>query len=116
VSPLARIVLVVALGGAAWGSFLGLAQYRVRLGQSLVWPPSSCDHCGQRLPPWLNVPVLAWPLLRGRCRTCRAPIPLRYWVLELWCAAQAAWVPAVGLHWALLFMLAMGWGVPWLVL
>lgn len=113
---LARITLVVALGGAAWGSFLGLAAYRVRLGLSVVRPPSGCDHCGWRLPPWFNIPVLSWPVLRGRCWRCHGPIPLRYWLLELWCAAQAAWVPLVGLHWALAPALLIGWTAPWAVL
>ena len=32
---------------------------------SLVHPPSSCPHCGHRIRPHENVPVLSYVLLRG---------------------------------------------------
>ncbi|PYX57862.1 MAG: prepilin peptidase, partial [Acidobacteria bacterium] len=30
-----------------------------------------------------NLPVLSWIFLRGRCRYCKAPISLRYVIVEL---------------------------------
>jgi leader peptidase (prepilin peptidase)/N-methyltransferase len=42
-----------------------------------------------------NVPVLSWALLRGKCRQCRAPIAVRYPLVELITAAMwvlIAWV------------------------
>jgi leader peptidase (prepilin peptidase)/N-methyltransferase len=39
-----------------------------------------------------NVPVLAWLILRGRCRSCRAPISARYPIVEAITAALAATV------------------------
>jgi leader peptidase (prepilin peptidase)/N-methyltransferase len=38
------------------------------------------------IPPRDNVPVLSWLLLRGRCRSCGAPIPVRYPMVEIGCA------------------------------
>ena len=34
-----------------------------------------------------NLPLVGWPMLRGRCYDCRTPIPIRYWLWELGFAA-----------------------------
>lgn len=48
----------------------------------LIQPPSTCPHCGGRIAPWDNIPVLSWLLLRGRCRACGGRIALRYPLIE----------------------------------
>jgi len=48
----------------------------------LIHPPSTCPHCGHRIRPWENVPLLSYALLRGRCRACKGRISLRYPVVE----------------------------------
>ena len=61
---------------------------------SLVKPPSACPSCGRRIRAWQNFPVLSWLLLRGKCSGCRAPISLRYPIVEVLSgvgAAYAAW-------------------------
>lgn len=78
--PLAALGAVV---GAFLGSFSGVLGFRVPAGKSPVWPPSSCDSCGRRLAWHENVPVVSWALLRGRCRTCGAPVPWVYPAVEL---------------------------------
>lgn len=54
---------------------------------SLTSPRSRCPHCGHQLRASENVPLLSWLWLRGRCSACRAPIGLRYPLVE---AATAA--------------------------
>ena len=49
---------------------------------SLSHPPSTCPHCGARIAPWDNVPVVSWLLLRGRCRSCKGTISVRYPLIE----------------------------------
>lgn len=49
---------------------------------SLISPRSRCPHCGHQLRVRENVPVLSWLALRGRCSACRAPIGLRYPLVE----------------------------------
>lgn len=44
---------------------------------------SRCDHCSRQLCWWENIPLLSYPLLGGRCRTCRGKIPLVYWGWEV---------------------------------
>lgn len=50
---------------------------------NLVLPPSSCPKCGHRIRAHQNIPLLSYLLLGGRCATCRAPIALRYPLIEL---------------------------------
>jgi leader peptidase (prepilin peptidase) / N-methyltransferase len=61
--------------------------YRLPLGISLVRPPSHCPACKRPIRWFDNVPVFGWILLRGRCRSCRSPISVRYPLVE---AATAA--------------------------
>lgn len=68
--------------GACVGSFLNVVVWRLPRGESLVWPGSRCPRCGTPIPFRANVPVLSWLALRGRCRSCRAPISPRYPLVE----------------------------------
>ena len=72
----------IPLLGLAVGSFLGLVIDRVPRGQSIVSPPSSCDHCHRRLTPLDLIPLLSYVVLRGRCRFCGARIPMRSFLVE----------------------------------
>jgi len=69
--------------GLAAGSFANVVIHRVPRGESVVRPRSACPACARPVAPRDNVPVLSWLLLRGRCRHCRAPIPVRYPLVEL---------------------------------
>jgi leader peptidase (prepilin peptidase) / N-methyltransferase len=76
------VVLASALLGLLLGSFLNVVVHRVPRGESVASPPSACPRCGTRIAARDNVPVLSWLLLRGRCRSCRAPISPRYPLVE----------------------------------
>jgi len=69
--------------GCIVGSFLNVCIYRLPLGHSIVSPPSHCPHCKYSIPWYLNIPLLTWVYLRGKCRNCGAPISIRYFVVEL---------------------------------
>lgn len=69
--------------GSSIGSFLNVVIARLPAGESIVRPRSRCPTCGAMIPWWLNVPVLSWILLRGRCRSCKRPISARYLMVEL---------------------------------
>lgn len=56
--------------------------HRVPLRQSIVWPGSHCPACGAGIRARDNVPVLSYLLLRGRCRSCKARIAIRYPIVE----------------------------------
>jgi leader peptidase (prepilin peptidase)/N-methyltransferase len=69
--------------GCMVGSFLNVCIHRLPLGMSIVTPPSHCPHCKYSIPWWLNVPLVTWLALRGRCKNCGAAISPRYFVVEL---------------------------------
>jgi leader peptidase (prepilin peptidase) / N-methyltransferase len=71
------------LFGIALGSFLNVCIYRLPRGLSVVRPRSACPQCGTAIAAYDNIPLLSWLLLRGRCRSCRAPISPRYFAVEL---------------------------------
>jgi leader peptidase (prepilin peptidase)/N-methyltransferase len=73
---------VFGVFGAMIGSFLNVVVYRLPRRESLVRPASHCTACGVSVRPYDNVPLLSWLLLRGRCRSCSAPISKRYPLVE----------------------------------
>lgn len=98
--PVAAVVLVF---GLLVGSFLNVVIARVPKGESIVRPRSRCPHCGYMIPSWLNVPVLSWVVLRGRCAKCKTPISVRYPIVELLTGVLfLACYRQFGLSWALL--------------
>jgi leader peptidase (prepilin peptidase)/N-methyltransferase len=92
--PIASLAFV---GGMVTGSFVGVVAHRLPQGASIVGPRSVCDSCGAQIAAYDNIPVVSWIILRGRCRTCGARIPLRYPLVELAVGAAFA-ATAVVLH------------------
>jgi leader peptidase (prepilin peptidase) / N-methyltransferase len=65
---------------------------------NLMVPRSRCGQCGHAITWYENIPVLSYLVLRGKCSACRAPIGLRYPVVELitgllflFCATRWGW-------------------------
>jgi leader peptidase (prepilin peptidase)/N-methyltransferase len=75
--------IIYALFGLVIGSFLNVCIYRIPLGKSVVFPGSSCPHCGTPVRPIDNIPVLSYLLLLGKCRSCKKTISLQYPIVEL---------------------------------
>lgn len=70
--------------GACIGSFLNVVIYRVPLNMSVNEPKRSfCPKCKKDIPMWLNIPLVSWLWLRGKCASCGAPIAFRYFGVEL---------------------------------
>jgi leader peptidase (prepilin peptidase)/N-methyltransferase len=74
---------VLGLVGLMVGSFLNVCIYRLPRGESLAWPGSHCPSCGAAIHWYDNVPLVSYVRLAARCRACRAPIDLRYPIVEL---------------------------------
>jgi leader peptidase (prepilin peptidase)/N-methyltransferase len=87
---------------------------------NLVVPRSHCPACGHRIAWYENIPVFSYLALRGRCSACRAPIGVRYPLVELltgalfaacawrwgltgtalaWCGLAATLVALAGIDW-----------------
>jgi len=69
--------------GCMTGSFLNVCIHRMPLGMSIITPRSHCPHCQYSIPWYLNIPLVTWLALGGRCKNCGAPISLRYFIVEL---------------------------------
>jgi len=82
--------------GAIVGSFLNVVIHRYPREESIVFPPSKCPQCSTAIKPYDNIPIVSYAILRGRCRACRAPIAVRYPMLEL----------ANGILWTLVYLRA----------
>ncbi len=78
---MSEYVIAVILG-LLIGSFLNVCIYRIPRNLSIVFPSSRCPHCSYAIRAWDNIPVLSYIFLGGRCRNCKAGIPLRYPLVE----------------------------------
>ncbi len=90
--------------GAVLGSFLNVCAYRIPVGQSIVSPRSFCPQCKTPIPWVRNLPIVTWLIQGGRAKCCSFKIPMRYWLVESFCAIlfgflfyRYSQVPDVGL-------------------
>lgn len=132
-NPLAFVFCATVIG-LLIGSFLNVVVYRLPImmqrdwqGQArevlelpgveherfdLLLPDSSCPHCGHRIRPWENIPLLSWLALRGRCSGCQAPISKRYPLVELACGVLSGYVAwHFGFGWQAGAALLLSWGL-----
>jgi len=58
----------------------------------LIVPRSTCPACKAPIGALQNIPVLSYLALRGRCARCRAPISVRYPLVEILCGVLSALV------------------------
>ena len=128
------LIAVVAGFGLMVGSFLNVVIYRLPVMMQRSWeaqarealqlepvsaeparfnlavPPSRCGSCGAPIRFWQNIPVLSWVFLRGKAACCKAPISVRYPLIEALTGAMSAvcaW--QFGATSALLGALAITW-------
>ncbi|MCU0624134.1 MAG: prepilin peptidase [Gemmatimonadaceae bacterium] len=92
-SPIALLLTLAGIVGAAIGSFLNVCVARWPRGLSVVAPRSRCPRCGHQITWAENVPVVSWLLLRAKCSGCGLPISAQYPLVEL--AVAGLWMAAV---------------------
>ena len=59
---------------------------------NLMIPASTCPHCGHKIAWYENIPIVSYVFLRGRCSSCKAPISIRYPVVEAISGILAAYI------------------------
>jgi leader peptidase (prepilin peptidase)/N-methyltransferase len=77
------LIIFATIFGLLIGSFLNALIYRIPLGKNIVYPRSSCPHCGHIISWYENIPVLSYLFLRGKCSACKNKISWQYLLIEL---------------------------------
>lgn len=111
--PYWLILTFLFLLGLISGSFLNVCIHRIPLHERLrdalvgLWRPRSrCPRCRTTIRWQDNIPLVSWLVLRGRCRTCKMWISMRYPLVELlnavlfvvvfWYEVPSAWLAPLG--------------------
>jgi len=77
---------------------------------NLFVPRSACPACGAPITAIQNIPILSYLLLRGRCAACRAPISLRYPLVEALTGVLSALVAwKLGFGWSAVSGMVLTW-------
>ena len=132
--------LVIVLVGLLVGSFLNVVIYRLPVMMEREWtaqckeflesddnehnsdeqqeafnlavPRSRCPSCNHQISALENIPVLSWLVLAGKCRSCKAPISVRYPIIEAVTALLSVLVSLhFGLTWFTLAALVLLWSL-----
>ncbi len=73
----------ICIIGLCFGSFFNVVILRSLSNESIVFPPSKCPKCGNKLKWWHNIPVLSYILLKGKCGFCKEKISIQYPIVEI---------------------------------
>ena len=97
------LTLMIFVFGAMFGSFFNVCILRLPEGTFLKNTRSHCPHCGAKIPVWLNIPILAWFILRGKTNCCKNKLSFQYPLVEFITAAGFVFV-----YWAFPFFINIG--------
>lgn len=103
-------VVLFFIWGSMVGSFLNVCIYRMPLDLSVVHPRSHCPKCSYSIPWFLNIPIITWISLRGKCKNCGEPISIRYLMVEVFTGLTFA------TSWALVAPRSMGLAIVYCVI
>jgi leader peptidase (prepilin peptidase)/N-methyltransferase len=125
-------ISITAILGLLVGSFLNVVIYRLPIMMEREWqtqcnelngvkdknaapftlsqPRSACPHCQHAITAIENIPVISYLFLGGKCRDCRAPISIRYPIIEMLTGLLSAIVAYYfGFDWPCLGALLLTW-------
>ena len=69
--------------GACLGSFYACIGYRIPNKISTIKPSSYCPKCNKTLKWYMNIPLVSYIMLKGRCAYCKEKISITYFLIEL---------------------------------
>lgn len=77
------LLICTLIFGGIIGAYYTTAEYRIRNDKPLITRDCYCPVCGHILSGILQIPVISWIFLGGKCHYCGANISLRYPLTEL---------------------------------
>jgi leader peptidase (prepilin peptidase) / N-methyltransferase len=79
---------------------------------NLIVPRSRCPHCDHQIKAWENIPVISYLFLKGKCSACKAPISIRYPLIELITGILSfVVIYFIGVNWSGLAALVFTWAL-----
>lgn len=81
--PAGFLMFYIFIIGLCIGSFLNVAILRGLSGENMVFERSRCPKCKNQLKWYMNIPLLSYIFLRGKCAFCHEKISIQYPVVEL---------------------------------
>ena len=69
--------------GAIFGSFLGCMGYRIPNKIKTTYPSSFCSSCNKSLKWYMNIPIISYLYLKGKCAYCKKKIGFIYFLCEV---------------------------------
>ncbi|PIP85468.1 hypothetical protein COT86_04280 [Candidatus Collierbacteria bacterium CG10_big_fil_rev_8_21_14_0_10_43_36] len=95
---MALIIIFLFVMGLIWGSFLNVVIWRMSHGSSPLSGRSICPKCKHVISWYMNIPVLSFIFLGGRCAFCHKKISIRYPLIELLTGVFFVWWFVVGFN------------------
>jgi leader peptidase (prepilin peptidase)/N-methyltransferase len=77
------VTAIFFIFGLALGSFANVCIWRIPRREEVVIRPSYCPSCQAVIKWHMNIPVLSYLILGGKCRSCRNRISIQYPIVEL---------------------------------
>lgn len=76
-------LIIFFIFGSIMGSFYHVIATRLSAGNSIITPQSHCEKCQHTLKWYELIPILSYLIQRGKCRNCKAKLPLSYLLMEI---------------------------------
>lgn len=79
-------ILYISLFGLCAGSFLNVVVLRGLKNESFLKGRSKCPKCHNQLAWYMNIPLVSYIFLGGKCAFCKEKISIQYPIVEFFCA------------------------------
>lgn len=76
-------LIIFFIFGSIMGSFYHVLATRLSNGLSIVKPASHCEKCKHELKWYELIPIISYIIQGGKCRKCKAKMPISYLLMEL---------------------------------
>lgn len=79
------LYFIIFIISAIFGSFFNMLIYRIprKISFKSLLDRSFCPKCKHKLSFLDLIPILSYIFLKGKCRYCKKPIPIRYFLVEI---------------------------------